>query len=62
MDATTMSQYIQEGAEYVRQTSPPPKQMVVEEAQGCITKMADGKEYLDSIAGISVNNVGATNP
>jgi len=62
MDATTISQYIEEDAEYVCPTSPPPKQMVVEEAHGCITKMADGREYLDLIAGISVNSVGATNP
>ena len=62
MDITDISRYIEEDAEYVCQTSPPPKQMVVEEAHGCITKMADGKEYLDLISGISVNSVGATNP
>jgi predicted acetylornithine/succinylornithine family transaminase len=62
MDITDISRYVEEDAEYVCQTSPPPKQMVVEEAHGCIIKMADGKEYLDLISGISVNSVGATNP
>ena len=62
MDIVTISQYIEEDAEYVCQTAPPPKHTVVEEAHGCVTKMADGREYLDLIAGISVNNVGATNP
>jgi acetylornithine/N-succinyldiaminopimelate aminotransferase len=36
--------------------------MVVEKAHGCTVTMADGTEYLDLIAGISVNSVGATNP
>ncbi len=62
MDMETMSLYIEEDAEYVAQTAPPPKKMVVEEAHGCTVRMADGTEYLDLIAGISVNSVGATNP
>jgi acetylornithine/N-succinyldiaminopimelate aminotransferase len=62
MDLETMSLYIEEDAEYVAQTAPPPKTMVVEEAHGCTVTMADGTEYLDLIAGISVNSVGATNP
>ncbi len=62
MDLETISSYIEEDAEYVCQTAPPPKQMVVEEAHGCTVTMADGTEYLDLIAGISVNSVGATNP
>ena len=62
MDLETMSLYIEEDAEYVAQTAPPPKTMVVEKAHGCTVTMADGTEYLDLIAGISVNSVGATNP
>jgi acetylornithine/N-succinyldiaminopimelate aminotransferase len=62
MDLETISSYIEEDAEYVCQTAPPPKQMVVEKAHGCTVTMADGTEYLDLIAGISVNSVGATNP
>jgi len=62
MDLATMSLYIEEDAEYVCQTAPPPKRKVVESAHGCTVTMADGKEYLDLIAGISVNSVGATNP
>lgn len=62
MDLETISSYIEEDAEYVAQTAPPPKRMVVEKAHGCTVTMADGTEYLDLIAGISVNSVGATNP
>jgi acetylornithine/N-succinyldiaminopimelate aminotransferase len=62
MDLEKISLYIEEDAEYVAQTAPPPKQMVVEKAHGCTVTMADGTEYLDLIAGISVNSVGATNP
>jgi predicted acetylornithine/succinylornithine family transaminase len=62
MDPATMSLYIEEDAEYICQTAPPPKHKVVEEAHGCTVTMADGTEYLDLIAGISVNSVGATNP
>ncbi len=62
MDLETISSYIEEDAEYVCQTAPPPKQMVVEKAHGCTVTMADGTEYLDLVAGISVNSVGATNP
>jgi len=62
MDLATMSLYIEEDAEYICQTAPPPKRKLVEEAHGCTVTMADGTEYLDLIAGISVNSVGATNP
>ncbi|HJX37563.1 MAG TPA: aspartate aminotransferase family protein [Anaerolineae bacterium] len=62
MDMETISLYIEEDAEYVAQTAPPPKRRVVEEAHGCTVTMADGTEYLDLIAGVSVNSVGATNP
>jgi predicted acetylornithine/succinylornithine family transaminase len=62
MDLATMSLYIEEDAEYICQTAAPPKHKVVEEAHGCTVTMADGTEYLDLIAGISVNSVGATNP
>jgi acetylornithine/N-succinyldiaminopimelate aminotransferase len=62
MDLATMSLYIEEDAEYICQTAPPPKRQLVEEAHGCTVTMADGTEYLDLIAGISVNSVGATNP
>jgi acetylornithine/N-succinyldiaminopimelate aminotransferase len=62
MDLTKMSLYIEEDAEYVAQTAPPPKTKVVQEAHGCTVTMADGTEYLDLIAGISVNSIGATNP
>jgi acetylornithine/N-succinyldiaminopimelate aminotransferase len=62
MDLDKISLYIEEDAEYVAQTAPPPKRMVVEKAHGCTVTMADGTEYLDLIAGISVNSVGATNP
>jgi predicted acetylornithine/succinylornithine family transaminase len=36
--------------------------MVVEESQGCTVYTVDGKEYLDLLAGIAVNNVGHRNP
>ena len=62
MDMETISLYIEEDAEYVAQTAPPPKRQVVQEAHGCTVRMADGTEYLYLIAGVSVNSIGATNP
>ncbi|HZX21676.1 MAG TPA: aspartate aminotransferase family protein [Clostridia bacterium] len=36
--------------------------MVIEEAKGCYVKDAEGKQYLDMIAGISVCNLGHSHP
>ena len=47
---------------HVAQTSPAPVALEITKAQGSKLWDADGKEYLDLIAGISVCNVGHSNP
>ena len=47
---------------HVAQTSPEPLALEIVKAEGCRLWDADGKEYLDLIAGISVCNVGHRNP
>ena len=47
---------------HVAQTSPAPLALEIVKAEGCKLWDADGKEYLDLIAGISVCNVGHRNP
>jgi acetylornithine/succinyldiaminopimelate/putrescine aminotransferase len=47
---------------YVAQTSDKPLAIEVASAKGCIIKDAEGKKYLDLIAGISVCNVGHRHP
>ena len=47
---------------YVAQTSPAPLALEITKAQGSKLWDADGKEYIDLIAGISVCNVGHSSP
>jgi len=47
---------------HVAQTSPAPLALEIVKAEGCRLWDADGKEYLDLIAGISVCNVGHRHP
>ena len=44
------------------QTVPGIKELVVEEASGCIVRTADGRNMLDMISGITVNNIGHSHP
>ena len=44
------------------QTSPHPLLIEVEYAKGSYIYGKDGKEYLDLIAGVAVNNIGNNNP
>ena len=46
----------------VAQTSPAPLMLEIERAAGVILSGADGKEYIDLIAGISVSNLGHSHP
>lgn len=47
---------------HVAQTSPAPLALEIVKAEGCRMWDADGKEYIDLIAGISVCNVGHRHP
>ncbi|HMR62890.1 MAG TPA: aspartate aminotransferase family protein [Anaerolineae bacterium] len=58
----TIATYISDDRRYVAQTSPAEKSMVVTRTSGCSVYTADGRQYLDFIAGIAVNNVGHTHP
>jgi acetylornithine/N-succinyldiaminopimelate aminotransferase len=48
--------------QHVAQTSPAPLALEITKAEGCLMWDADGKEYIDLIAGISVCNVGHRHP
>lgn len=54
--------YRDEFLEYLSQTVPGRKQLVVESASGCVVRDSDGREYLDLTSGIAVANVGHANP
>jgi predicted acetylornithine/succinylornithine family transaminase len=62
MESKTIEQYKKTDREHVAATSPRVKDIVVEESHGCIIRAADGREFLDLIAGIAVCNVGHCNP
>lgn len=47
--------------QHVAQTSPDPIGLEIMKAKGCILYGADGKEYIDLIAGFSVSNIGHGN-
>lgn len=47
--------------QHVAQTSPAPIGLEIVKAKGCILFGADGKEYIDLIAGFSVSNIGHGN-
>ena len=47
---------------YVAQTSPAPLMLEIERAKGVYLFAADGKKYIDLIAGISVSNLGHSHP
>jgi acetylornithine/N-succinyldiaminopimelate aminotransferase len=62
MNSSMIEQYKQEDKQFVCATSPSTKDLVVAETSGCIIRSADGREFLDLIAGIAVCNVGHCNP
>jgi len=62
MKSKTIEQYKKTDRQHVAATSPRVKDIVVEESHGCIIRAADGREFLDLIAGIAVCNVGHCNP
>jgi acetylornithine/N-succinyldiaminopimelate aminotransferase len=52
---------IQKDAKYVMQNYGR-QQLVLESGDGCIVRDIDGREYIDCVAGIAVNNVGYSHP
>lgn len=62
LNQSTIDEYRKDDLHYVGQTTPFGKQLVLHQSQGTKVWDANGKEYLDFISGIAVNNVGHTNP
>jgi acetylornithine/N-succinyldiaminopimelate aminotransferase len=52
---------IQKDAKYVMQNYGR-QQLVLDSGNGCIVRDIDGREYIDCVAGIAVNNVGHSHP
>jgi predicted acetylornithine/succinylornithine family transaminase len=62
INPTKIEEYREDDLHYVGQTTPFGKQLILHQSQGTRVWDANGKEYLDFISGIAVNNVGHTNP
>jgi predicted acetylornithine/succinylornithine family transaminase len=62
MTPAEIAAYVEDDRRYVAQTSPAGKSLVVTHTEGCTVCTADGRRYLDFIAGIAVNNVGHAHP
>ena len=62
MDMNLIEQYRQDDQTYVAQTTPFGKSLVMVRSSGSKVWDAAGKQYLDFISGIAVNNVGHTHP
>ena len=62
MDPQKIEAYRHADHEYVCATGPGEKDIVVAESHGCVIYDADGREFLDLIAGMAVCNVGHCNP
>lgn len=60
-DKHTIENYRRADQHYVGQTTPFGKQLVITRTKGTTVWDANGKSYLDFIAGIAVNNVGHAN-
>jgi predicted acetylornithine/succinylornithine family transaminase len=62
MDQESIERYKAADRQYLCATSPRAKDIVVAESHNCTIYTADGREFLDMIAGIAVCNVGHCNP
>lgn len=62
LEPAVADRYRDEFLEYLSQTVPGRKELVVTEAHGCTVVGSDGTEYLDLTSGIAVANVGHANP
>lgn len=62
IDQNKIEEYRKDDLHFVGQTTPFGKQLILQQSQGTKVWDASGKEYLDFISGIAVNNVGHTNP
>lgn len=62
LNQNTIEEYRKDDLHFVGQTTPFGKQLILHQSQGTKVWDANGKEYLDFISGIAVNNVGHTNP
>jgi predicted acetylornithine/succinylornithine family transaminase len=58
----TIEAYYQDDQQFVGQTTPFGKQLMITHSKGATVWDATGKSYLDFIAGIAVNNIGHANP
>jgi predicted acetylornithine/succinylornithine family transaminase len=54
--------YFQDDLHFVAHTTPYAKPLVIDRARGSLIWSADGRSYLDFIAGMAVNNVGHSHP
>ncbi len=57
-----MSSLLHSFLAHLAQTSPHPLALDIVHAEGCILRTRDGKEYLDLVAGLAVNNIGHRHP
>lgn len=62
MDKKEVVSYQDRFLKHLAQTVPGRKELVIEEASGCTLRTADGRQLLDMISGIAVNNVGHSHP
>jgi acetylornithine/succinyldiaminopimelate/putrescine aminotransferase len=62
MNQQEIERYKQIDRSFLCATAPGDKDIVVESSHGCTIRAADGREFLDLIAGIAVCNVGHCNP
>src|SRR3990172_4197310 len=62
MNPREIERYKSMDRKYLCATGPDEKDIVVESSHGCVIRAADGREFLDLIAGIAVCNVGHCNP
>lgn len=62
MEKSEVVSYQNRFLQCLSQTVPGLKELVIEEASGCILRSADGRNVLDMISGIAVANVGHTHP
>jgi acetylornithine/N-succinyldiaminopimelate aminotransferase len=62
MNQESIARYIESDRQYVCPTDPHIKDLVIDHSEGCKIYAADGREFLDLIAGIAVANVGHCNP
>jgi len=61
-DSEVIEGYFRDDRHFVGQTTPVDKPFMIARAQGSLVWSAEGRSYLDFIAGMAVNNVGHNHP